>query len=560
MASGAARQGWRSEPAMSRIDERRFATPLRTFFVTVAMGLGFVLVAGQLVRLAVTGDGGAVSTLSAPISSSFARPEIVDRNGRLLATDLEMPSLYADPSLVQSRDEVVEKLRAVLADLDEAAVRRELEDRTRRFAWIRRGLPPLLAQRIHDLGLPGLAFRNELRRAYPSGRLAGHVLGSVNIDNKGVAGIERHIDEAVGVEAVHGATLSDAAPVRLSLDLGVTHSLEDELQSAVGRYEARGAAGLVMDVATGEILAAASLPGVDPARAADTQDPLRIDKVAGATFELGSVFKMVTIALALEAGKSLDSVIDVTRPLTAGPFTIADPHPLRRPLTVAEIFIHSSNVGAGLLALEAGAERQKAFLEKLGLWGEMRTEAGAIAAPQRPPQFGRAEQITVSYGHGLAVAPLQFVAAAAALVNGGLAVHPTFLLPRGSPEPTRVLSAATSEKMREVLRRNVTEPSGTGRRADVAGYDVGGKTGTAELPARGGYAEKAVISSFVAAFPMSAPKYLVLVSLFEPKGTAETSGEILAGLNAAPTAARVIERIGPLLGVVPAGSVAALRK
>ena len=562
MASGAARQAWRSEPAMTRIDERRFATPLRTFFVTVAMGLGFVLVAGQLVRLAVTGDGSAVSTLSEPISSSFARPEIVDRNGRLLATDLEMPSLYADPSLVQSRDEVVEELGTVLADLDEAAVRRELEDRTRRFAWIRRGLPPLLAQRIHDLGLPGLAFRNELRRAYPSGHLAGHVLGSVNIDNKGIAGIERYIDEAVGVEAVHGATLSDAAPVRLSLDLGVTHSLEDELQSAVGRYEARGAAGLVIDVATGEILAAASLPGVDPSRAAEAQDPVRIDKVAGATFELGSIFKMVTIALALEGGKSLDSVIDVTRSLAAGPFTITDPHPLGRPLTVAEIFIHSSNVGAGLLALEAGAERQKAFLEKLGLLGEMRTEAGTVAAPQRPAQFGRAEQITVSYGHGLAVAPLQFAAAAAALVNGGLAVRPTLLLPRGAvrPEPARVLSAATSAKMREVLRRNVTDPSGTGRRADVPGYDVGGKTGTAELPARGGYAEKAVISSFVAAFPMSAPKYLVLVSLFEPKGTAETSGEILAGLNAAPTAARVIERIGPLLGVVPAGSVAALRE
>ncbi len=317
-----------------------------------------------------------------------------------------------------------------------------------------------------------------------------------------------------------------------------------------------------MDVATGEILAATSLPGVDPSRAAETQDPLRIDKVAGATFELGSIFKMVTVALALENGKSLDSVIDVTRPLTAGPFKITDPHPLGRPLTVAEIFIHSSNVGAGLLALEAGPERQKAFLEKLGLWGDMRTEAGAVASPQRPGQFERPEQITVSYGHGLAVAPLQFAAAAAALVNGGFSVRPTFLLPRGaaSPEPARVVSSATSAIMREVLRRNVADPSGTGRRADVPGYDVGGKTGTAELPARGGYAEKAVISSFVASFPMSAPKYLVLVSLFEPKGTAETSGEILAGLNAAPTAARVIERIGPLLGVVPARSVAALRE
>jgi cell division protein FtsI (penicillin-binding protein 3) len=524
------------------------------------VGVAFASVAVQLTRLALTASGEVAAAVSEPLAQSFARPDLIDRNGRLLATDVAMPSLFADPSLVHSRDEVAERLARVLPGLDSEEVRRLLEDRDRRFVWIRRALPPKLAQKVHDLGMPELAFRYELRRAYPLARLAGHVLGAVNIDNKGIAGIERYIDHSVGVEAVHGATISTDAPVRLALDVGVQHSLEDELSQAMARYGAKAAAGLVMNVATGEMLASASLPGVDPALPAEASGPDRLDRVSGGAFELGSIWKIVTVAMALEDGRAdLDRVIDVSAPLSAGPFTIRDAHPAGRPLTVAEIFTHSSNVGAALLALEAGAARQQAFLRQLGLMERLRTEAGPVAEPQLPARFERAEQITVSYGHGIAVAPIQLAAAVAALINGGERVQPTFLAAgpgAAHAEPMRVVSAETSGKIRRLLRLAVTDPEGTGQRADVPGYRVGGKTGTAEIPGKGGYREKTVIASFLAAFPMDAPKYLVLVTLFEPRGSAETNGEVIAALNAAPAAASVIGRIAPILNVLPQRTVA----
>lgn len=552
----------RSAEAAHRPDANRPAVVKpRTRLVIVAIGLLFTSVAMQLVRLAATPRPEVVGALTETISKSFVRPDIVDRAGRLIATDIEMPSLFADPALVRGVDDVAERLSGVLGDLDQAELRRILSDRNRRFVWLRRGLAPRLAQQIHDLGLPGLDFRTELRRAYPLERLAGHVIGSVNLDNRGVGGLERAIDDIGGVEAAHGNAASSGMPVRLTLDLGVQHALEDELASAMTRYESKGAAGLVMDINTGEMLAASSLPSVDPSRPNEILDPARLDKIQGSTFELGSIFKIQTVAMALDGGKvQPDTIIDVTQPLTAGRFTIKDVHAAGRPLTVSEVFLHSSNVGAGLLALGEGPERQKAFLESLGLMRDLRTEAGPVASPQLPPKFGRVEQITVSYGHGIAVAPIQYAAATAAILNGGKPVTPTYLAGRkAADEPGKpLISEATSQAMRVLLRRNVAERGGTGRRADVPGFRVGGKTGTAEMPGKGGYRAKSVVSSFLAAFPMDAPKYLVLIMIFEPNGNEESAGEVLAGRNAAPTAGRVIGRIAPLLGVRPDGNVASL--
>jgi len=533
---------------------------IRASFVMLGVVLAFGGVAVQLGRLAATGEPEMTASLTEPATRSFARPDIVDRQGRLLATDIEMPSLYADPSLVQGVDEVSERLVALLPELKPSDLRAQLSDRTRRFLWLRRGLPPKLAQDVHDLGLPGLEFRTELRRSYPLQQLAGHVLGSVNIDNKGATGIERTIDETVGVEAPLLRPANTGTPVRLTLDLGVQHAVEEELEAAMARYEAKGTAGLVMNVKTGAMLASVSLPGVDPARPTEALDPTRIDRIQGGTYELGSIFKILTVAMALDAGTAkLDTVLDVTKPLTAGRFTIKDLHSTGRPLTVSEVFLHSSNVGAGMLALAAGPERQIAFLDRLGLRSEARTEAGPIAPPQLPAHFGRIEQITVSYGHGIAVAPIQFAAAAASIINGGTRVTPTFLRAKADTAETgaRVVSRETSRSLAVLMRRNVAEREGTGTRAEVAGYRVGGKTGTAEIPGRGGYKAKSVVSSFLAAFPMDDPQYLVLVLIFEPSGVKETDGEVLAGRNAAPTAGRVIGRIAPLLGVMPAGDVQA---
>lgn len=531
----------------------------RLLALGLAMAGVFSLISAQLVRLGLTAEAPMTLTMSEPVAASFARPDIVDRNGRLVATDLAMPSLFADPGIVLDRDELVEALAPVFPDLDTEGLRRSLAEPGRRFVWVRRGVSPRIAQRVHDLGLPGLEFRSELRRAYPLGETAGHLLGGVNADNKGLAGIERYIDDAVGVDGVHGATLSGKAAVRLSLDLGAQHSLESELATATRRFRAEGAAGLVMDVRTGEIVAASSTPGIDPLHVTASLDGQRPDRVAGGVYELGSIFKMVTVAMALDKGAvSPDSILDVTEPLDAGGRTVSDLHPAGRPLTVSEVFIRSSNVGAGLMALAVGPGEQKRFLDDLGLMSPLKTEQGPVAPPLLPRQFGRAEQITISYGHGLAVAPLQFAAAAAALVNGGEYVAPTYLSRAAGAAPARrrVVSAETSARLNAMLRRNVTDPAGTGRRADVPGYDVGGKTGTAEIAKGGSYRDKSVISSFVAAFPMKAPRYLVMVSLFEPEATEDSRGEITAGLNAAPTAGRIIARIAPQLGVLSDQSVA----
>ncbi|MGZ5918819.1 MAG: peptidoglycan D,D-transpeptidase FtsI family protein [Hyphomicrobium sp.] len=534
--------------------------PLRTLIAMILVALAFMAVGAQLVRLALPSQSEITSSLSETVSGSYARPDIVDRNGRLLASDVEAYSLFADPARVLDRDEVVEKLASVFSDLDGNAVRKDLSDRSRRFVWIRRGLSPRKAQQVHDLGLPGLDFRRELRRAYPGGTLAGHVLGYVNVDNRGVAGIERYVDESIGVDAVQSATLTERAPVRLSLDLGVQHAVESELADAMRRFEAKGAAGLVLDANSGEVLASASFPEVDPARPTTSLETARADKIAGSTFELGSVFKTVTLAMALEGGyANLDTILDVRQPLEAGRFTIRDLHPVGRPLSVAEVFVHSSNVGAAMLATRAGPQKLQAFLQQLGLLTPMQTEEGPIAVPQAPARWGQVETMTISYGHGLAVSPLQFAVAASALLNGGIKVSPTFLKRALDLNQAKVplVSAATSARMRDLMRLNVTDPAGTGKRAAVPGYAIGGKTGTAEIPGPGGYREKAVISSFLAAFPIDKPKYLVFVLLFEPKPTHAAGGEVLAALNAAPTAGRIIARIGPVLGMMSASTTGA---
>lgn len=516
--------------------------------------VAFVAVAAQLIALGASSKPSIALAAADPVAVNFSRPDIVDRNGRLLATDLAVPSLYADPMLIIDRDEVVEKLAMVLPGLDQPALRSALADKERRFEWIRRGLSPSVAQKIHDLGLPGIAFRNELRRAYPAGETAGHVLGHVNVDNKGVAGVEKYIDDVIGVDAVHAAMLSTKAPVRLSLDLGVQHALESELEAATRNFAAAGAAGLVLDIRTGEVLASASLPRVDPLRASPDPGPERLDKIRASTFELGSIFKTITVAMALDEGLAKPgTIIDVREPLQAGRFTISDLHGSGRPLSVTEIFTHSSNVGAGMLALKAGPDRMRAFFDKIGLLAPMTTEAGEVKKPGLPRAWERAEVITMSYGHGLAVAPLQFAAGAASIFNGGAPVKPTFLkssvplYAKGDP----LITPETARQMARLFRLNVIAADGTGKRAEAPGYRVGGKTGTADIASGGGYRDDAVLSSFLASFPMDQPRYITFVMLLEPKASENTGGQRTASVNAAPVTGQLISRIAPLLDVTP---------
>ena len=540
---------------LARVQVLRIPLPrARLWLMHAVLSCVFVAIAGQTLRLAASSAPETRLSRAEPLHQTYIRPDIVDRRGALIATDVNAASLFADPAIVRDADDTAERLAALFPDLNAKEIRHQLADKSRRFIWIKRGLTPIEAQQAHDLGIPGLAFRREPRRVYPTRYLTSHIAGQVDVDNRGISGIERHIDTIGAAEIAAAPTPSQNAPVRLSIDLGIQNAIADTLNSAMDTYKAHAAASVLMDVDSGELLAAVSLPDQDPARFKDAEEADRFDRVTGGVFELGSIAKIVTLGLALdELGATSTRFYDTREPLRIGRHTIAEQYPPNRPLTLADILIRSSNVGAGMIAMEAGVARQRAFLDRLGLLDTMRTEAGRVAPPLLPSNWGTLEGVTISYGHGLAVAPLQFAAVAASLVNGGIKVRPTFLMQDTVPPgEARVVSPAASAAIRDALRRVVVDTHGTGRRADIAGYEIGGKTGTAEQPGRGGYKSKTVISSFLAVMPASAPRYVLLVSLFEPQGVEETKGKITAGLNAAPTAARVVERIGPMLNLIPA--------
>lgn len=526
---------------------------LRIALVFGVIGGGFASVAGQLVHLGLREQAVATAaSISRPLSATYSRPDIVDRNGNILATDVVMQSLYADPSALLSAGETLEALEIVLPGISTPSLRRALSNRERRFAWIKRGVSPATAQRIHDLGLPGLDFKPEPKRSYPQGRIAGHLIGHVNIDNEGTAAIERHIDTTLGIRQVVGEPHKDKRTLRLTIDLRAQTALELELASAMRTYGSTAASGIVMDAASGAVRAAASLPSADPANPVEAQHAKFLDRLRRGTYELGSIFKAVTVAMALERRTvTLGTTFDVRNPIVIGErFEIAD-HGAVRPLTVHDIFIRSSNVGAGLMALEVGRDWQRRFLGKLGLLSAMQTDAGPTAEPQLPATWGKAEVVTIAYGHGLALSPLQFAAAGAALVNGGFAVKPFFVEDgETGGRGERLISASTSAKIRRLMRANVTAEQGSGRRAAVPGYDVGGKTGTADRAVEGVYDGDGVVTSFFAAFPMAQPRYVVLVTLHDPKGRGPRNLRS-AGLNAAPATGRVIERVAPLLGILP---------
>lgn len=525
--------------------------------VAVAMG-GFCFLFSVLaVRLVVLGatageveDGGSNFALTA----SQARPDIVDRNNETLATDIKTAALFAEPRYVIDPDEATELLVSVLPDLDRGRLR-QLLSTDAKFAYIKREITPRQQEAIHHLGIPGIGFRVENRRFYPGGPAASHVLGTVNIDNQGIAGIEKFIDKSFLDDLQAAGFASDHAmePVRLSLDLRVQHVIRDELVEAMQRYSAIAAIGIVLDVNTGEVLGMSSVPDYDSNNRDELLDPNRMNRASVGVYEMGSTFKGFTVAMALDSGaaKVTDS-FDATHGLTVGRFTISDFHGKHRWLTVPEIFIYSSNVGAARMALAVGNQGQHDYFERFGLLDELRTElpeAGAPIVPKMP--WPKVTTITMAFGHGISVSPLQTAVAGAALVNGGFYIKPTFL-PRTLDEAAAIarpiLSARTSEILRNLFRLNVLK--GSGRRAAVEGYSVGGKTGTAEKVENGRYTGSKRRNAFLAAFPMDAPKYLVLVVLDEPKPEAPGQGAT-AGVNAAPTAGNIVRRIAPMLGVEP---------
>lgn len=474
------------------------------------------------------------------------RADITDRNGVLLASSLPTVSLFARPDDIRAARVDVEqaavRLTEILPELDVAETAAALSS-SRQFVYLRRNLTPRQHQDVNALGIPGLQFEKGESRVYPHGSLLAHVVGMTDIDNTGIAGVEKRFESVLH---------ESREPLMLSIDIRVQTLVRDELARAVAEFRAIGATGMVMDVRTGELLAMVSLPDFDPNDPPPGTDPALFNRATKGAYEMGSTFKLFNTAVALDSGRiNVTSSFDATKPLVFAGHVIHDDHAQNRWMSVPEILIHSSNIGSARMALEVGTEAQRAFMARIGMLAPPAIELPEVGAPLVPNPWREINTITISFGHGLSVTPLQLLAGTAALINGGEYRSPTLLAhaPDEQIQGVRVIKPKTSAQIRDLMRMVVTE--GTGKKADVPGYEVGGKTGTAEKVGRGGYRRKAVLSSFIAAFPMDDPRYVVLVMVDEPQATRETFGFIAAGWTAAPSAGRIIAQIAPLLGLMP---------
>jgi cell division protein FtsI (penicillin-binding protein 3) len=552
----------RRPPVAATSDGRRRAQ-IDTARARLAVGAGtfgllFLALAGRVidVTLLSAGQPRVVATPQAVITEEprVERASIVDRNGVLLAASLPTAALYANPREIADPWETARKLATALPDIDPARLAPRLES-DRQFVYIRRHLTPREQDAVNRLGIPGVHFQRAERRVYPQGRAAVHVLGGTDVDGNGIAGVERQFDARLRENV--------GEPLRLSLDIRVQHVLREALERAIGRFEAIGGAGVVMDVDTGEVLAMVSLPDYDAVESATAPAEARFNRITVGVYEPGSTFKILSTAMALDLGTvRLTSGFDASRPITYGRFTISDFRGKNRWLTVPEIFAYSSNIGTARMVLEVGVPRHRAFLERLGMTRRLGIELPETALPLAPSprQWREINTMTIAFGHGISVTPLHVATATAAMVNGGILRTPTILARDGASPPPgeRVIRAETSATIRRLMRLTVTHGSGKG--ADVPGYFVGGKTGTAQkVGSHGRYLRDARISSFTGVFPAHAPRYVVYLMIDEPKPRRDTHGFATGGWVAAPAAKEVIERIGPLLGLVPEPETDAIR-
>ena len=526
----------------------------RLVLAAALFALAYLGIGVRLVDVTLINEGFEPRFARAPATghARFGRRDIIDRNGVLLATNLPTASLYADPSKVPDADEAAAKTAAVLPGVSRAELLSKLTSQ-RSFVWIKRNLTPRQQVAINRLGLPGVAFQREERRAYPLGPLFAHVVGFVDIDNRGLTGVEKAFDDGLRAPP-RGA----GEPLRLSLDARFQHVLRAELMRGMADYRAAGAAGVVLDATSGEVLAMVSLPDFDPNRLDERDGVARFNRVTLGAYEMGSTFKVFTTAMALDSGLvTLRDRYDARAPIRVARFVIRDYSPENRWLTVTEIFVRSSNIGAAKMALDVGTAAQQEFLSRLGLLRPANIELPEVATPIVPSPWREINTMTIAYGHGLAVSPLQLTAAIAAIVNGGV-FHPPTLVKPAPDAPIlgwRVIAPRTSQLMRSLMHLAVLR--GTGKKAAVPGYLIGGKTGTAEKVGRQGYRRRALVSSFAAAFPIDAPLYVVFVMFDEPHGTSATLNYATGGWTAAPVVGRVIARIASIAGIAPVDDAAA---
>jgi len=532
----------------------------RLLVLGVLFFAGFVTVGGRMAGLA-SSEPREPRAAAAGAQINATRADIVDRKGRVLATNLDTYSLYAQPRDMVDPKRAAVELARIFPDLDRARLEKDFTGK-RTFVWIRKQLSPEQKQAVHDIGEPGLLFGPREMRLYPNGRLAAHVLGGASFGREGVHAAE--VVGVAGVEKFFDKRLRDPArahePLTLSLDLSAQDALERVLEGGMSLMNARGAAAVLMDVRTGEVIALASLPDFDPndrprpqVSGPAAQSPLFNRAVQG-VYELGSVFKIFAVAQAMDLGQVTPATqIDTSGPLKWGKFTIRDFHNYGARMTARQVIVKSSNIGAARIAQKIGADRQRAFLGKLGLLEPAQLELVEAASvhPLLPANWSELSTMTIAYGHGLSVSPLQLAAAYATIANGGRRVTPTLLRRAQVPEGPRVMKKEAAAAALSMLRGVVTE--GTASLGEVAGYRVAGKTGTADKPnPQGGYYEDKVIATFASIFPSDDPRYALVVTLDEPVETSGREPRRTAGWTAVPVAAEIIRRVAPLLGLRPA--------
>lgn len=537
-----------SRKARGNLTQRRIRWAM--VFVTIVFGV----MAGRLVMLGnmeidTRIEGQARDAIMA------SRPPILDRNGIEMAVDIRVPSLFAEPNRIINVEEAADAILSVLPHLNRNWLVQRLTGE-RGFVWVARELTPQQEERIMALGIPGLDFLTESKRFYPGGSVAAHLMGAVNIDNVGIAGVEKHLDDddLALLQELGLARGNALTPVSLSVDLRVQHVLHTELTDALTRYNAIAAAGAVMDVRTGEIVAMASLPDFDPNNPASMLVEGRFNRMTAGKFEPGSTFKTITIAGALDAGAiSLTDRIDARFDMRFGRFSISDYRGQYRILTVPEVYRHSSNIGTIRIMQAMGKESFRSFITRMGFEGSPQIELPERTASSIPASFSEVGAATASFGHGLSVTPLQMLTATAALVNGGNLIPPT-IFARSEEEAmamaTPVVSPRTSEQIRYLMRLNGIEGSGSTGNRIAAGYRWGGKTGTAEKVVDGRYSSQKVTNFFASAFPLDNPRYALFVLVDEPEPENAQTGRT-AGWNAGQMSARIVARIAPMLGIQP---------
>ena len=539
-----------ARPAPSRRAQARGATAAlahtRLMMLMLLFAAAVLLVVGRLAMLAAFGPAEA----RVAVATLAARADITDRNGQPLARTIDAWTIAVHPRRIMGdKMELASRLAALMPERGDQAWFYGQLTKDVSFTYLHQRASPALVETVNALGEPALVFASETQRLYPQSSLAAHALGFLSTDGHGMSGMERVLDQRL-LDPGH-----KGAPVALSIDTRVQAAMESELSRAKNTFAARGAAGLVLDVDTGEIIAMVSLPTFNPNRVGMAgMEELR-NVTTQNVYELGSTFKPITMAAAIDMGVVTDMSrrFDATAPLKVGRFTINDDagEP-KRWHNMAETLIYSSNVATARVADLLGPERLQQMFRKMGFYDKPSVELREKGRPIVPTYWARTTTMTTAYGHGIAITPLQLANAYATLVNGGV-WRPTTLLKVGPGHPVapgrRAMSEATSARMRQMLRLIVLR--GTGRKADAPGYRIGGKTGTAEAAAAGGYDRSRNVATFVGAFPIDKPRYVVLSMLDSPKGTKETGGWKTAAWNAAPVVGRVVSRVGAMLGVVP---------